>query len=123
KNREEFLEQNPEGTVFTSKAQWQVNDKVIQHDLSHTLESIRDKGRAGFYEGEIANKMVREMERGNGIITLEDLKSYQAVWRKPLIDTYRGHKTIAMPPVSSGGLALIQKLKNVETFPLPQWGP
>lgn len=123
KNREGFLEQNPEGTVFTSKAQWLVGDKVIQHDLARTLEAIRDKGRAGFYEGEIANKMVREMERGNGIITLEDLKSYQAVWRKPLIDTYRDHKIIAMPPASSGGLALIQKLKNVETFPLPQWGP
>lgn len=122
KNREGFLEQNPEGTVFTSKAQWQVNDKVIQPDLARTLELIRDKGRAGFYEGETANKIVREMEEGNGIITLEDLKNYQAIWRKPFVDTYRGYQIITMPPASSGGLALIQMLKNVESFPLSQWG-
>src|SRR5690606_5263435 len=55
KNREELLDQNPEGIVLTSKAQWQVNDKVIQPDLARTLELIRDRGRAGFYEGEVAN--------------------------------------------------------------------
>lgn len=120
--REGFLEQNPEGTVFTSKEKWNAKDKLIQSELAHTLELIRDKGRAGFYEGEVANKIVAEMESGNGIISLEDLKNYQAIWRKPVTGDYRGYKVISMPPASSGGIALIQMLKSVESFPLSKWG-
>ncbi len=117
-----FMEQNPEGTVFTSSERWNANDKMIQNELAHTLELIRDKGRAGFYEGEVANKIVAEMESGNGIISLEDLKSYQAIWRKPVTGNYRGYRVISMPPASSGGIALIQMLKSVESFPLSKWG-
>lgn len=120
--REGFLEQNPEGTVFTSKEKWKANDKMIQNELAHTLELIRDKGRAGFYEGEVANKIIAEMESGNGIITLEDLKDYKAIWRKPITGNYRGYNVISMPPASSGGIALIQMLKSVEAFPLSKWG-
>jgi gamma-glutamyltranspeptidase/glutathione hydrolase len=121
-HRAEFLEQNPEGTVFTSKEKWNAGDKMIQNELAHTLELIRDNGRAGFYEGEVANKIVAEMESGNGIISLEDLKNYQAIWRKPVTGDYRGYKIISIPPASSGGIALIQMLKSVESFPLSKWG-
>lgn len=120
--REVFLEQNPEGTVFTSKEKWNANEVMIQNELGHTLELIRDKGRAGFYEGEVADKILAEMESGNGIISLEDLKNYQSIWRKPVTGTYRGYKVISMPPASSGGIALIQMLKSVESFPLSKWG-
>ena len=120
--REDFLDQNPEGSVFTSKEKWNKNDIMIQKELAHTLELIRDNGRAGFYEGEVANKIVAEMESGNGIITLEDLRDYKAIWRKPVIGDYRGYKVISMPPASSGGIALIQMLKSVEHFPLSKWG-
>lgn len=120
--RDGFLEQNPEGTVFTSKEKWNVNEIMIQSELAHTLELIRDKGRAGFYEGEVANKIVAEMESGNGIISLEDLKNYQSIWRKPVTGDYRGYKVISMPPASSGGIALIQMLKSIESFPLSKWG-
>lgn len=117
-----FSEYNSEGSVFTSKNSWSVGDKMIQLELAHTLELIRDKGRAGFYEGEVAEKIVEEMESGNGIITLEDLKNYQAIWREPLVGDYRGYKVISMPPASSGGIALIQLLKSVESYPLSTWG-
>lgn len=120
--REDFLEQNPEGSVFTSKEKWNANEIMVQNELAHTLELIRDKGRAGFYEGEIADKIVAEMESGNGIISLEDLKNYQSIWRKPVTGLYRGYKVISMPPASSGGIALIQMLKSVESFPLSKWG-
>lgn len=120
--REVFLEQNPEGTVFTSKEKWNANDIFIQPELGHTLELIRDNGRAGFYEGEVANRIVAEMDGGNGIITLEDLAAYQSVWRRPVTGDYRGYKVISMPPASSGGIALIQLLKSVESFPLSKWG-
>lgn len=119
---DQFLEQNPEGTVFTSKKQWQATDKMIQKELGHTLALIRDKGRAGFYEGETADKIVAEMQNGNGIISHEDLKNYRSIWRAPVTGTYRGHKVISMPPASSGGIALIQLLKSVEAFPFAKWG-
>src|SRR5690554_6457401 len=117
-----FLEYNPEGVAFTSKASWKAGDILIQQDLARTLELIRDKGRVGFYEGEVAAMIVTEMKRGNGIISLEDLKNYEAKWRDPILGSYRDYKIISMPPPSSGGIALIQLLKSVEEFPLEKWG-
>src|SRR5690554_1718087 len=117
-----FLEYNPEGASFTSKSSWKAGDVLIQQDLAKTLELIRDNGRAGFYEGEVAEKIVVEMKRGNGIISLADLNSYEAKWRPPVIGSYRGYRIISMPPPSSGGIALIQLLQSVEEFPLRDWG-
>ena len=93
---------------------WKAGDTIRWIDLGHTLERIRDNGRAGFYEGETAALIVEEMQRGNGIMTLEDLKNYDAQWRTPIIGSYEGLKVISMGPPSSGGIALIQLLKSVE---------
>ena len=101
---------------------WAAGDSIWHKDLGHTLELIRDQGRAGFYEGATADNIVGEMERGNGLISREDLKSYDAVWRTPLSTPYKDYKVITMPPPSSGGVALIQLLKTVETYPVSQWG-
>lgn len=117
-----FSEYNPEGVSFTSKASWNAGDILIQQDLARTLELIRDKGRAGFYDGEVASKIVAEMKSGNGIISLEDLKNYEAKWRTPILGSYRDYNVISMPPPSSGGIALIQLLNSVEEFPLEKWG-
>ncbi len=102
--------------------QWKAGDTIKHIDLGHTLERIRDNGRAGFYEGQTANDIVAEMTRGNGLITLEDLKNYHAVWRTPITTTYKGYKVISMPPPSSGGVALFQLLKSVEDQPISEWG-
>ncbi len=104
------------------KDEWQEGDSVWHIDLGHTLERIRDNGRAGFYEGETADLIVAEMERGKGLITKNDLKSYDAAWRTPVTSDYKGYKIISMPPPSSGGVALIQLLKCVESFPIKDWG-
>ena len=104
------------------KPEWKKGDSIWHKDLGHTLELIRDQGRAGFYEGVTAENIVAEMERGKGLITKEDLKSYNAVWRTPLTTQYKGFKIITMPPPSSGGVALIQLLKTVEAYPLGEWG-
>lgn len=101
---------------------WAEGDSVYYKALGHTLERIRDNGKAGFYEGETADLIVSEMERGKGLITKEDLKSYEAIWRTPLTGNYKGYKVISMPPPSSGGVALLQLLKTVEAFPLNEWG-
>lgn len=82
-----------------------------QPELAATLRRIADNGPEEFYHGETANLIVAEMERGNGLITLQDLAAYEAKWREPLIADWRGYKVVAAPPPSSGGFALIQLLK------------
>lgn len=102
--------------------QWNEGDTIVWKDLAHTLTLIRDRGAAGFYEGETANNIVAEMKRGNGLISLEDLKNYRPVWRKPVVGSYKEYKIISMGPPSSGGIALLQLLNSVEPYPLKQWG-
>src|SRR5690606_10434556 len=91
-------------------------------ELAHTLSLIAERKRAGFYEYEVADRIVEEMNRGNGIISYDDLKRYEAKWREPVASTYRGYRVVSMPPPSSGGIALISMLKSVEAFPLSRWG-
>lgn len=97
-------------------------DSIRWTNFARTLERIRDNGRAGFYEGETAQQLVEEMERGKGIITLEDLRNYKSRWLEPIKSKYKEYTVISMPPPSSGGVALIQMLKSVETLPLKGWG-
>jgi gamma-glutamyltranspeptidase/glutathione hydrolase len=101
---------------------WKEGDTLVWAELSATLERIRDNGKAGFYEGKTAADIVAEMKRGNGIITLEDLKNYKTRWFEPVVSDYKEYKIISMPPPSSGGVALAQLLKSVEEFPVRAWG-
>ncbi|WP_421946085.1 gamma-glutamyltransferase [Pedobacter sp.] len=118
-----FMKFNPDGTALVNlDGTWKENDLLIQNELANTLKLIRDKGRAGFYEGDVAGFVVAEMQKGKGLITKEDLKNYHSAWRKPLTGNYRGYKIITMPPTSSGGIALIQLLQSVEPYPLKKWG-
>lgn len=117
-----FTQLNPLGTAMLRNAKWAEGDLLVQKELANTLALIKEKGRSGFYEGAVADSIVAEMKRGNGIISKEDLKNYQAIWRKPVKGSYRGYEVVTMPPPSSGGIALIQLLKSVEPFPLGKWG-
>lgn len=118
-----FERLNPSGTALVkNQGAWKSGDMLTQPALSKTLIAVRDYGKAGFYEGSVADSIVAEMHRGGGIISKEDLKNYQAVWRKPITGNYREYKIITMPPPSSGGIALIQLLKSVEPYPLSKWG-
>ena len=89
---------------------------LIQKDLAITLEKISNNGRNGFYKGEVARKIVADMKRNDGLITLDDLENYKSKWRKPLINKYKNFEIITMPPPSSGGLHLIQMLNILESF-------
>ncbi|MFA6165941.1 MAG: gamma-glutamyltransferase [Gemmatimonadaceae bacterium] len=82
----------------------EVGARFKNPDLARTLQLIAEQGAKGFYEGATAEKLVAEMQRGGGIISLEDLKGYEPKWRTPVTFTYRGHRVLTMPPVSSGGL-------------------
>ena len=117
-----FASLNPLGTALLKADAWTAGDLLVQKELANTLTYIKDKGKAGFYEGAVADAIVAEMQRSGGIITLQDLKNYQAIWRKPVVGMYKGYKVITMPPPSSGGIALIQLLKAVEGYPLKKWG-
>jgi gamma-glutamyltranspeptidase/glutathione hydrolase len=97
-------------------------DLFRQPDLAATLARIRDAGAAGFYQGETARLLVEEMERGGGIITLEDLRRYSPVEREPVTGEYRGYRVIGMPPPSSGGTAVVEMLNVLEGFDLAAMG-
>ncbi len=101
---------------------WQPTDTVIHEGLAETMALIRDNGRAGFYEGKTAALILAEMKEGNGLITQEDLDAYAAVWRKPVIGDYKGHKIISMPPPSSGGVALLQLLQGTANYDFKSMG-
>src|SRR5690606_24457058 len=84
--------------------------------LAKTLVQIRAQGAAGFYQGALAQKIVDFIQLNGGIISLEDLKQYQAIWRDPVEFQYRNLKIIAMGPPSSGGITLTQIMKMVAPY-------
>ncbi|MFW5972770.1 MAG: gamma-glutamyltransferase, partial [Bacteroidota bacterium] len=90
-------------------------DVFRQRDLAYVLRRIRRHGPDGFYRGETADLIVAEMQRGGGLITHRDLEEYRAIEREPVTFFYRGHRVISMGPPSSGGIALAQLLRAVET--------
>lgn len=89
--------------------------------LAATLKRIAKNGESEFYDGETAQILVNFIQKHNGIITLEDLKSYDAVWRDPIVANYKDLKLIGMPPPSSGGIALAQILKMIEPYSIAQY--
>jgi gamma-glutamyltranspeptidase/glutathione hydrolase len=88
-------------------------------DLARVLERIAEKGPAGFYEGPTAQAIASEMKAHGGLITLDDLRGYQAKWRTPIDFTYRGNRILAMPPPSSGGVTLEMIAHILEGYDLP----
>lgn len=106
-----FNEHNKNKTVFQKTTAWKQGDILIQKELAATLKLIQKEGAKGFYEGKTADLITQEMKRGNGIITLTDLKNYKVVERKPLNFNYKDNEIVAMPLPSSGGILLAQMLK------------
>ncbi|MFV0164396.1 gamma-glutamyltransferase [Empedobacter falsenii] len=119
---DDFVKYNSKINALTAKASWKEGDLLVQKELANTLKLIQQKGRAGFYEGKTADLIVKEMKRGNGIISHEDLKQYQSVWRTPVSGNYKGLKVISMPPPSSGGIALVSLFQSIEDYPINKWG-
>ncbi|MDQ3043304.1 MAG: gamma-glutamyltransferase, partial [Acidobacteriota bacterium] len=101
---------------------YEEGDVLKQPELAKTLERIKKSGAKGFYTGETARLIAEDMRANNGLMTLEDLKNYQAKERTPLRGTYRGHEIISMPPPSSGGIVLLQALNVLENYDLRSMG-
>jgi gamma-glutamyltranspeptidase/glutathione hydrolase len=101
---------------------YKTGENFKQPDLARTLQRIADQGPAGFYEGETALLLEKEMKANNGLITREDLKNYQAKQRAPIRGTYRGYEIIGMAPPSSGGLSVQLILNILEGYDLKAEG-
>jgi gamma-glutamyltranspeptidase/glutathione hydrolase len=125
KENREILGRWPETMkiFFKSDGQsFEPGDLLQQKELARSLKTISEEGAKAFYRGDIAKKMVAEMRRHAGLMTLEDLENYRAVVRAPVQGTYRGYKIFSMPPPSSGGVHLIEMLNILEGYPLETLG-
>ena len=120
--REDFLARNSYPTAFVKKEPWHIGEIILQKELAATLKRIRDKGITGFYEGKTAELIVATMKKGNGIISMDDLKNYSVKERKPIEFDYHGHHVISMNLPSSGGLILQQMLKMIEDRDIGRMG-
>ena len=110
-----FKSANTTAQYFQFEDSLRAGEKFKQEDLAKTFENIRDNGRAGFYEGEVAELFLNEMKRGGGIITQFDLDDYKAVWREPVTRDYQeDYRIISMGPPSSGGVIVLQLLEMME---------
>ncbi|UZR94979.1 gamma-glutamyltransferase [Chondrinema litorale] len=112
-----FREINTHEIYLLQDEDYVEGDSIYHKDLALTLERIRDNGKDGFYKGETADLIEKEMKKGGGIISKEDLASYEAKWRDPIEVTYKDdYKIISMPPSSSGGVALAQLMLGSESY-------
>jgi gamma-glutamyltranspeptidase/glutathione hydrolase len=93
---------------------YEMGDTFVQSDLGRVLERIARLGAKDFYEGETATLFAKDQKEHGGLITLEDLKRYKAIERKPLTGQYRGYEIITAPPPSSGGIGILQMLGVLE---------
>lgn len=102
----------PSGRVPRPGERWR------NSELASVLRRIAANGPKGFYTGRTAELIEREMRRGHGIMTRQDLADYKAKWRDPIVFTYRGHKVISMPPPSSGGITMALVAHELARFDL-----
>jgi gamma-glutamyltranspeptidase/glutathione hydrolase len=121
-NREAFLKNNSLPIAFVKETKWKVGDTLIQKSLAATLKRIQTSGAKGFYEGETAQLIVAEMQRGKGIISLDDLKKYSTKTREPISFNYRGYQILSFAPPSSGGIIINQLFKMIEKYPVASYG-
>ena len=92
-------------------------DTLVQRDLADTLAAIARKGPRAFYEGAVADKLVAAVRAAGGLMTRDDLTSYQPIEHEPVRGSYRGHAILSMPPSSSGGVILLEILNILEAYP------
>ena len=119
KNLAEIKKANNYTTIFENG--WKAGERFKYEELAQTLERIRDNGRAEFYEGETARRIVDYVQELGGILSLEDLKNYHSQWRTPITFNYKNYTISSMPLPSSGGICIAQILKSVEPYKIGQY--
>jgi gamma-glutamyltranspeptidase/glutathione hydrolase len=94
--------------------EWAAGDRIVLTDLGKSLDAIATNGPDAFYTGWIADRIAEDMAKNGGLITKADLAAYEAKERTPLRGTFLGYEITAMPPPSSGGVALLEMLNMLE---------
>jgi gamma-glutamyltranspeptidase/glutathione hydrolase len=117
---QDFINVNGNESLFSQN--YKQGDTFKNLNLSITLDKISRNGPKAFYEGEIAEMIVEEIQQSGGIMSLEDLKNYNSVWRDPIKFKYKDLDIISMPLPSSGGILLGQLLKAIESYDIGQFG-
>ncbi|MBW4610052.1 MAG: gamma-glutamyltransferase [Hassallia sp. WJT32-NPBG1] len=123
KERKQAIIANPAArAIFTRNGEfYQPGERLVQRDLAKTLSAIA-RNPQDFYTGNIARAIASDMAKNNGLITLEDLKSYKPIWRTPICGNFRSSKICSMPPPSSGGVHLLQILNIIGDTDLKSLG-
>ncbi len=124
-SRLQVVAQNSEAArIFLDNANVPASGFLLkQPDLAHTLEKLAESGAAGFYQGEVAKKLVSGVQAAGGIWTLQDLARYQVVERQPISGNYRGIKITSVPSPSSGGIVLLETLTILAGYELEKLTP
>jgi len=117
--KDDFIAVNGPETFYAQE--FKAGDLVQNVALAETLERIAKFGKAGFYEGPVADDLVERVQETGGIITHEDLLSYEPVWRDPIQFKYKDLMLYAMGPPSSGGICLGQIMKMIEPYDVGQY--
>lgn len=114
--KEDFNRLNKDNVAYlrTSEGTWKEGDLLKQSDLAALLTDIAEKGRDGFYTGRNAQALTDFVQGENGLMTLEDLQQYEAVWRSIYSFDYQGWQVLSMPLPSSGGVLMHQILRMSE---------
>ena len=108
--------------TFTRNGRAPVEGELWKNpDLAQSYERIAKEGRAGFYEGEVAERMARFVQEHGGYLTVEDLASHRGEWVEPVSTNYRGVDVWQLPP-NGQGLAVLQILNIMEGYPVRDWG-
>ena len=118
--REEIIKVNGNQTLFAKP--FKEKETIKYPALAATLKRIAKNGRDEFYKGQTAKTLVQYLQQKGGIITMKDLKQYEAKWRTPLSYQYKDLKIISMPPPSSGGICLAEIFKMIAPFDLSKMG-
>tara|TARA_Y100000385_G_scaffold78062_1_gene79262 strand:+ start:4810 stop:6501 length:1692 start_codon:yes stop_codon:yes gene_type:complete len=116
---QDFINVNGEESLFSKN--FKQGDTLKNLKLSITLDKIAKNGPKAFYEGEVAKMIIDEVQESGGIMTEEDLKNYNSVWRDPVKFTYKDLEVISMSLPSSGGILLGQMLNAIEEYDIGQF--
>ena len=100
----------------------EVGDLIIQPDLAESLRTISREGPEALYGGALGQAIIDDVQKNGGILTMEDLRAYRTVRRKPIVGTYRGYDLTVPSPPCSGGIHILQILNILEGFNVASLG-
>tara|TARA_B100000927_G_scaffold56695_1_gene43493 strand:+ start:22 stop:1710 length:1689 start_codon:yes stop_codon:yes gene_type:complete len=117
---EDFIKVNGEESLYSKK--YYEGDTIKNARFAETLSKISEYGPEVFYGGEIGEMIVNSVNKTGGIMTIDDLKNYESVWRDPVKFKYKDLEIISMSLPSSGGILLGQMLKVIEDYDIKSFG-